>query len=146
MKVRFLTIAMAISVATFAGQAQEKAAENTKTEQVCKDKQKQDKTGNADAQKSGKKAEKAVVTFYIANMHGEHCQSIIEKNIGLEKGVKDLQFNLETNKVKVIYNPAKTNTSTLKAALEKLGYEATIVTDNASAEVKQVKPKCCASH
>ncbi|MDR3326684.1 MAG: heavy-metal-associated domain-containing protein [Prevotellaceae bacterium] len=129
MKFKIFSVVMAMMVATFVIEAQTQK----KAESCTNDAAKKEVNNNNSA-----------VTFYISNMHGEHCQSIIEKNIGLEKGVKDLKFDLEAQKVTVVYNAQKTNIETLKKAFEKLGYE-TKALDSAAAEVKQVKAKCCAS-
>jgi copper chaperone CopZ len=133
MKSKIFSVVMAIMVATFALEAQtQKKAETCSNDEAKKE------------VKKGVKSDNSIVTFHISNMHGEHCQSIIEKNIGLEKGVKDLKFDLEAQKVTVVYNAQKTNVETLKKALEKLGYEAKAL-DSAAVEVKQVKAKCCSS-
>jgi len=65
---------------------------------------------------------KPEVTFYISNMEGEHCKKIITENIGFEKGVKDLKFDLENKLVTIVYDAEKTTPETLKTALEKLKY------------------------
>jgi copper chaperone CopZ len=55
-------------------------------------------------------------------MYCENCKARIEKNIGWEKGVKDLQVNLEKKTVKITYDPQKTTKEKLKKAIEKLEY------------------------
>jgi periplasmic mercuric ion binding protein len=64
------------------------------------------------------------VTF-IVGMHCVSCKARIEKAIPLEKGVKDLQVDLEKKEVTVIYKPDKTTVKKLKKAIEELGYSCT---------------------
>lgn len=52
------------------------------------------------------------------------CKKKLEENIPFEKGVKDMAVDVETKKVSVTYDPAKTNPEKIRAAIEKLGYKA----------------------
>jgi copper chaperone CopZ len=61
------------------------------------------------------------VTF-IVNMHCQACKEKIEKYIPLERGVTDINVDLEKKEVRVIYKPAKTNPEKLKKSIEELGY------------------------
>jgi copper chaperone CopZ len=61
------------------------------------------------------------VTF-IVGMHCEGCKARIEKAIPMEKGVKDINVNLEKKEVTVFYKPGKTTVDKLKKAIEELGY------------------------
>ncbi|MGN0201552.1 MAG: heavy-metal-associated domain-containing protein [Candidatus Cryptobacteroides sp.] len=71
-----------------------------------------------------KKAASKTVTFNVS-MHCEKCVKKINENIAFEKGVKDLSVSLDKKTVTVTYDPSKTDTAKLKAALEKLGYKVT---------------------
>ncbi len=62
------------------------------------------------------------VTF-IVNMHCSACKEKIEKYIPMERGVEDIQVNLEKKEVTVIYKPAKTSIEKLKKSIEELGYK-----------------------
>ncbi|MDP4210499.1 MAG: heavy-metal-associated domain-containing protein [Bacteroidota bacterium] len=61
------------------------------------------------------------VTF-VVGMHCEACKKRIESAIPFEKGVKDLNVNLDKKEVTIIYKTAKTNVDKLKKAIEELGY------------------------
>ena len=69
-----------------------------------------------------KKVELKEVTFSV-HLHCENCVNKVRENIAFEKGVKDLKVSLEDQTVFVKYDAAKTSEQTLKAAIEKLGYE-----------------------
>lgn len=71
----------------------------------------------------------------------EMCKSKIEKNIGYEKGVKNVSVDLTVKEVTIEYNPEKTNPENLRLAISKLGYDA----DDVAADPKAYKklPKCC---
>lgn len=71
-----------------------------------------------------KKGEVKEVTFVVA-IDCENCVKKVQENIAFEKGVKDLKITLEDQTVALKYDAAKTTESTLKAAIEKLGYEVT---------------------
>jgi copper chaperone CopZ len=73
------------------------------------------------------KPKKEAVTF-VVNMHCENCKAKIEKNISWEKGVKDLQVDLEKKTVAIIYNPKQTTEDVLKKAIEQLGYSCDLTT------------------
>ena len=68
------------------------------------------------------KAEVKEVVFNV-NLHCNSCVKKVQENIAFEKGVKGLEVSLEKQIVAVKYDPAKTSEETLKAAIEKLGYE-----------------------
>jgi copper chaperone CopZ len=52
------------------------------------------------------------------------CKDKIEGGIAYEKGVKEVDYDLATAKVKIIYDSQKTSVSTLCTAINKLGYKA----------------------
>lgn len=62
------------------------------------------------------------VTFNV-HLHCENCVKKVQENISFEKGVKGLDVCQGHQTVTVKYDPAKTSEETLKAAIEKLGYE-----------------------
>lgn len=72
----------------------------------------------AQAQKGTEK-----VTFKT-DIHCENCVSKVNKNIPFEKGVKDVQANLETKEVTVTYDAKKTSKEKLIAAFEKISVKA----------------------
>ena len=74
-----------------------------------------------------KKAPKEVkrVVFNV-HMHCASCVKKVQENIAFEKGVKDLKVSLDEHTVDILYDPAKTSEQTLKAAIEALGYSASV--------------------
>ncbi|OAV69750.1 Zinc-transporting ATPase [Bacteroidales bacterium Barb7] len=78
---------------------------------------------NAAAQdkKADKKKKTAEVTF-VVSMFCENCKAKIERHIAWEKGVKELNVNLDKKLVTIGYDPSKTNEEALKKALEALEY------------------------
>ena len=73
------------------------------------------------AQNQSKEKKNSEVTFYVG-MHCAACKERIEKNIPFEKGVKDLEVDLEKKEVTIIFNPQKTTIEKLKNAVIELGY------------------------
>ena len=80
-------------------------------------------SGNVSAQAKDKKV--ATVVFDVEIDCGG-CKAKIEKNLPFEKGVKEFEVSLENKTVKVDYRTDKTNEETLRKAIEKLGYKATV--------------------
>lgn len=76
-------------------------------------------------EQNAKKAATKTVTFNVS-MHCKNCVKKINENISFEKGVKNLEVSLDQKTVTVTYDPAKTDVTKLKAALEKLGYKVTL--------------------
>ncbi len=81
-----------------------------------------------------------VVTFNVP-MTCEDCVKNVESNMAFEKGVKDLQCNLENKTVKVTYLAEKTNVENLKKGFAKIGYDATVA-DEKCCENEQCKGEC----
>lgn len=79
---------------------------------------------NAQERKANAKAGQSEVVYFIPNMHCERCQAKIEKAISLEKGVKDLIFDLKAQKLTIVYQKQETTPEKLRQALAKMGYEA----------------------
>ena len=73
------------------------------------------------------KEKESTVMFFIANMQGDNGKSRIEKALPLEKGVKDLIFDLERQKLTIVYQPQKTTSESLRKSLEKMGYQVKMV-------------------
>ena len=74
------------------------------------------------AQDGRKKEKKTEEVVFLTNIFCDNCRKKIEKNIAWEKGVKDLEVNLEQKTVKILYDPQKTDREKLRKAIEKLGY------------------------
>jgi copper chaperone CopZ len=89
---------------------------------------------NADAQK--------IKEAYIqTSAQCEMCKDRIESNMAFEKGIKDLNLDMETKKLFISFNTKKTDLETIKEAITKLGYDA----DDFTADQKAYKklPTCC---
>lgn len=71
------------------------------------------------------KADKQVVTL-SCDLHCQGCCDKIMKNIAFEKGVKDIECNLEEKTVTVTYDANKTNVPTLLKAFDKIGKPAKV--------------------
>ena len=70
------------------------------------------------------KTNKQKVVFHV-DLHCQDCCDKIMKNIAFEKGVKDLEFDLEAQTVTVTYDANKTDVPTLQKAFAKIGKPAT---------------------
>ncbi len=88
---------------------------------------------------SKKDSNKEKVVFDVY-MDCQSCKNKIEKNIPFEKGVKNLDMDLEQQTVAVTYDNRKTDVETLQSAFKKLGYEAKVPQ---SACCSDKKPEGC---
>ncbi len=77
---------------------------------------------------------KTVVLTTTPQMQCHNCENKIKSNIRFEKGVKEIETDLETKNVTVTYDADKTNVENLIAGFKKIGYTAT-----------EVKAGCCKS-
>jgi len=50
------------------------------------------------------------------------CKEKIEQGLAFEKGVKDVEYDLETAIVKITYNEKKTSVEILRKTINKLGF------------------------
>jgi copper chaperone CopZ len=75
---------------------------------------------------------KTVVLTTTPQMHCHNCENKIKNNIRFEKGVKEIETNLETKNVTVTYDADKTTVENLIAGFKKIGYTAS-----------EVKGGCC---
>ena len=55
------------------------------------------------------------------------CKAKIEKNMAFEKGIKNVNVNLDTKVATLKYKTEKTSPEKLLAAVQKLGYKAELV-------------------
>jgi copper chaperone CopZ len=73
--------------------------------------------------------------------HGQHCKDRIEGSISYEKGVKDVDYELSSAKVKITYDSTKTSSEMLINALKKLGYTVSTIPDSGTkTNVKTSQP------
>ena len=52
------------------------------------------------------------------------CKERLERNLGLAKGVKESNLNLDDKVMTVKYNPKKTDLASIKETIVKTGYDA----------------------
>ncbi|MBQ1648847.1 MAG: heavy-metal-associated domain-containing protein [Bacteroidales bacterium] len=64
---------------------------------------------------------------YGSTVECKNCEKKVLENIGFEKGVKDVSVDLSEQTVKIVFDEAKTDTTTLAKAIRKLGYEAKVI-------------------
>lgn len=90
------------------------------------------------------KESKIKTTVFNVDMHCESCKAKFEKNITFEKGVKDMQVDLDKKTVCITYNPTKNSDEKLIAAFKKLGYIATVKSAGCcpNATKKDCEKKC----
>ena len=74
---------------------------------------------------------KTAVFTTSPQMHCESCENKIKGNLRFEKGVKNIETNIEKQQVVVTYDADKTSVEKLQRGFEKIGYDA-----------KEVKAKC----
>ncbi len=70
---------------------------------------------------------KTVVLNTVPEMHCANCENKIKSNIRFEKGVKEIETDLDTKTVTVKYDAEKTTVENIVAGFSKIGYEATVV-------------------
>ena len=71
----------------------------------------------------------------------EMCKERLERNLGLSKGVKESNLDLDDKVMTVTYNPKKTDVASIKETIMKTGYDADEVVADLKAHDKL--PKCC---
>ena len=64
---------------------------------------------------------------YCSSVDCKNCEKKVMENISFEKGVKDVSVDLSEQTVKIVFDEAKTDTTTLAKAIRKLGYEAKVI-------------------
>jgi copper chaperone CopZ len=69
------------------------------------------------------------------------CKDRIEKGMAYEKGINDINLDVNTKVATVRYNPSKTTPADIRKAISKLGYDADTIPANKTAYQKL--PPCC---
>ena len=64
---------------------------------------------------------------YGSTVDCKNCERKVMENISFEKGVKDVAVDLSKQTVTVVFDEAKTDTTTLAKAIRKLGYDAKVI-------------------
>ena len=75
---------------------------------------------------------KTVVVTTLPQMHCASCENKIKGNLRFEKGVKQIECDIEGQRVTITYDADKTNSDAIIKSFDKFGYKAT--------EVKTEKP------
>lgn len=78
------------------------------------------------------RGERQTVVFDV-DIHCQGCIDKIEKNIAFERGVKDMECNLDDKTVTITFDPAKTDVPHLQAAFAKIKKIAKVHMDNEDA-------------
>lgn len=80
---------------------------------------------------------KTVVVTTQPQMHCASCENKIKGNLRFEKGVKEIQCDIEGQRVTVTYDADKTSSEAIIKSFNKFGYKATEVKAEKTAEKKQ---------
>ena len=75
---------------------------------------------------------KTVVVTTQPVIHCESCEKKIKGNLRFEKGVKQIECNIDEQRVTITYDADKTNSNAIIQSFGKFGYKAT--------EIKAEKP------
>ena len=86
---------------------------------------------------------KTVVLKTSPEMHCENCENKIKNNIRFEKGIKEIQTNLEDKTVTIKYDADKTDVDAIIAGFAKINYTATVAGGEAVTAPSQ--SSCCGS-
>lgn len=77
---------------------------------------------------------KTVTVTTTPQMHCENCENRIKNNMRFEKGVKDIETNIEKQTVIITYDADKTTVEQLLKGFEKFKYSARVVEDGETIE------------
>lgn len=73
---------------------------------------------------------KNIVKVYVAptpRMHCTSCEEKIRKALQFEKGMKDMEFDIDNNVILLVFDQDKTSLEHLAKKLQKIGYEIRIL-------------------
>lgn len=79
---------------------------------------------------------KTLIVTTQPQMHCESCENKIKGNLRFEKGVKQIECNIEGQRVVITYDADKTNSDAIIQSFGKFGYKATEVKPEKPAEKK----------
>lgn len=80
---------------------------------------------------------KTVVVTTLPQMHCENCEKKIKGNLRFEKGVKEIDTNIDAQRVTITYDAEKTNAEAIIKSFDKFGYKATEVKAETTTEKKK---------
>ena len=87
------------------------------------------------------------VILVVPGMGSDHCAGIIRDSLNRLDGIEEVWTNISNHKVKVTYDPDKTDPGAIRSAVEKAGYDvASVSGDTGSAPVKLVVPGMGSDH
>ena len=84
---------------------------------------------------------KTVVVTTTPQMHCENCEAKIKGNLRFEKGVKDIETNIEAQTVTIKYDAEKTSEEKIIKGFEKFKYSARKVKEGEVIELNTTE-KC----
>lgn len=67
---------------------------------------------------------KTLVVTTMPQMHCDNCQTKIKGNLRFEKGVKNIETNIEEQRVTITYDADKTTVENIIKGFEKINYNA----------------------
>ncbi|MBR1785165.1 MAG: cation transporter [Bacteroidales bacterium] len=82
---------------------------------------------------AGGKDMRTLVLTPTPMMHCDSCETKIKSNMRFEKGVVKIETDREKQTVEINYDARKTNVKALQAAMQKIGYQTTVVSDEPQA-------------
>lgn len=82
---------------------------------------------------------KTVVVTTQPQMHCQNCEKKIKGNLRFEKGVKQIECNIDEQRVTITYDADKTNSDAIIKSFDKFGYKATEVKKGVPAEKGEKK-------
>lgn len=91
----------------------------------------------------GAKDIKTVVLNTTPEMHCSGCENRIKSNIRFEKGIKNIETNLENKTVTIEYDADKTSVEEIINGFKKINYEATVAVPKTSETTGEKKGGCC---
>lgn len=80
---------------------------------------------------------KTVVVTTKPQMHCSGCEQKIKGNLRFEKGVKQIECNIDEQRVTITFDADKTNSEKIIQSFGKFGYEATEVKTEKQTEKKK---------
>lgn len=83
-----------------------------------------------------------IVTFNVPQMHCVNCEKKVKENIRFEKGVKEIQTNVENKTVTITYDADKTTVENLIKGFKKIKYDVTCADTESCAKGKEGEG-CC---
>lgn len=76
------------------------------------------------------------------NMECNGCKTEIENALSFEKGVVEVESDLATKNVRIIYKTKKNNAENLVACIQKAGYQAKLIKKSCYEETDSGTQKC----